>query len=78
MSGDGLYFNLSDQLGSTTIMVKGDGTFKGELRYKPFGETRFQLPPTITIPTTFQFTGQRVDSYINLYFYGSRWYDPYF
>lgn len=44
-----------------------------ELRYSPWGETR----DTIGAPTTDRkYTGQREDSYINLYWYGSRWYDP--
>jgi RHS repeat-associated protein len=28
------------------------------------------------LPTTFRYTRQRQDSYINMYWYGSRWYDP--
>jgi RHS repeat-associated protein len=39
--------------------------------FKPWGELRFG-----TSPTQYQFTGQYRDSYINLYWYGSRWFDP--
>jgi RHS repeat-associated protein len=44
----------------------------GELRYKAWGETRYTWGTT---PTTLRYTGQREDSYINLYWYGSRWFD---
>ena len=44
----------------------------GELRYLPFGETRYTSGQT---PTSFRYTGQREDSTINLYWYNSRWYD---
>jgi len=53
--------------------VSTDGlTEEGELRYKAWGETRYSSGTT---PTKRQFTGQISDSYINLYWYGSRWYD---
>jgi RHS repeat-associated protein len=45
-----------------------------EVRYKPWGTTRYT---TGTSPTTFQFTGQRLESSFGLYFYGARWYDSY-
>jgi RHS repeat-associated protein len=38
--------------------------------FKPWGELRFG-----TSPMQYQYTGQYRDSYINLYWYGSRWYD---
>jgi RHS repeat-associated protein len=44
-----------------------------ELRYKPWGEARYTYNTT---PTSYQFTGQRNDSYIGLYFYNARYYDP--
>jgi RHS repeat-associated protein len=50
-----------------------DGTTHGEQRYRAWGETRFVAGD---IPTDFHFTGQREDSYIGLYDYGARWYDP--
>jgi RHS repeat-associated protein len=28
------------------------------------------------LPTTFHFTGQRVESGLSIYYYGARWYDP--
>ncbi len=44
----------------------------GELRYKPYGETRSEWGVT---PTGRRFTGQLEDSYIKLYQMGARWYD---
>ena len=49
-----------------------DGDKLSELRFKAWGETRYSSGTT---PTKRQFTGQISDSYINLYWYGSRWYD---
>jgi RHS repeat-associated protein len=69
----GLEWLLDDQLGSTTITADGaTGAKLSELRYKAWGEDRYTSG---TAPTSYRFTGQRVDSYINLYWYNSRWYD---
>ena len=43
-----------------------------ELRYKPWGETRYTAGAT---PTSYQYTGQRKDA-TSLYFYNARYYDP--
>jgi len=59
-------------LGSTSITVDASGGASGELRYLPFGETRYSNGQT---PTSFRYTGQREDSTINLYRSNSRWYD---
>jgi len=42
--------------------------------YYPYGETRWSDG---TLPTDYQFTGQRADSYIDMYQMGARWYNPY-
>jgi len=44
-----------------------------ELRYKAWGETRYTYGTT---PTTYKFTGQRLDDSTGLYYYGARYYDP--
>ncbi len=46
----------------------------GELRYKPWGETRYTWGSTVT---DYQYTGQRNDDDISLYYYGARWYDTF-
>jgi RHS repeat-associated protein len=68
----GLSLLLGDQIGSTSITTNSSGVRTGELLYKPWGENRYTYGVT---PTSLRFTGQREDSYINLYWYGSRWYD---
>jgi len=45
----------------------------GELRYHPYGGTRYSWGTT---PTSRRFTGQREDATIGLYFYDARYYDP--
>ena len=43
-----------------------------ELRYKAWGETRYTSGTT---PTSFRYTGQRLDDSTGLYYYGARYYD---
>ena len=57
---------------STSITTDASGSLSGELRYLPFGETRYASGQT---PTSFRYTGQREAAEIGLYFYGARWYD---
>ena len=71
-SGEPLWL-LDDHLGGTNKVANYDGTTHGTQNYKAWGETRFVAGD---IPTDFKFTGQREDSYINLYYFGARWYDP--
>ena len=68
-----LYYLLADHLGSTSITTNTSGALVSELRYKAWGETRYSSGTT---PTSYRYTGQRDDSYINLLWYGSRHYDP--
>jgi len=69
-----LYYLLGDHLGSTSLTANSGGSKVAELRYHPYGETRYTSGTT---PTSYQFTGQRNDSSIGLYFYNARYYDPY-
>ncbi len=63
---------FGDHLGSTAkTYVNGAGAAT-EQRYYPWGGTRYG-----SSPTAFQYTGQRNDSSIGLYFYNARYYDPY-
>ncbi len=48
-------------------------TRTGELRYRPFGVTRFASGTT---PTSVRFTGQREEAALGLYYYNARWHDP--
>lgn len=74
---NGLFYLLGDHLGSTAITLKDNGASVseyGQLRYTAWGEMRYTQGET---PTDYRFTGQRLAEETGLYFYGSRWYDPY-
>ncbi len=66
--GGELLYLYHDHLGSTLATDQGEGG-----RYWPFGGLRSGSLNA----TPYRFTGQREDSYINLYLMGSRWYDSY-
>ncbi len=68
-----VYYLLGDHLGSTSVVANADGTPHSKQLYKPWGETRYTSG---TLPTDYQFTGQRNEDSIGLYYYGARWYDP--
>jgi len=68
-----LNYLLGDHLGSTAITANSSGVKSAELRYYPWGTERYNSGTT---PTTYHFTGQRLESTIGLYYYGARWYDP--
>jgi RHS repeat-associated protein len=70
-----LYWLLGDHLGSTALTAYPNGNKKAELRYYPWGETRYPNDTSGT-PTSYRFTGQREDATIGLYFYNARFYDP--
>ena len=72
-TNDDVYWVLSDQLGSTSVIANTNTTQHSENRYKAWGETRYSNG---TLPTTTLYTGQREESDIGLYFYKARWYDP--
>jgi RHS repeat-associated protein len=73
-TGNTLYYLHSDHLGSTSLSTDANGAEVPNSRqsYYPFGEIRV---PGNGLPTDIAFTGQRKDSYINLYQMGARWYD---
>ncbi len=71
--GGTLYYLLTDHLGSTAVTVNSSGSKTAELRYKPYGQTRYSSGAT---PTSRRFTGQLEESTIGLYDYGARFYDP--
>jgi len=74
MREDGtLYFLLSDHLGSTSLTLDSSGNRVAEMRFTPWGESRYTWG---NAQTDYTYTGQRSRSYIKLMWYGSRWYDP--
>ncbi len=73
---------VGDHLGSTSITTDANGAKVSEMRYKPWGETRYSWadPALDTSPayamTRYQYTGQfSYESEFGLYFYNARWYD---
>ncbi len=74
---DGLKYMLTDHLGSVVAVTDASGALLSQTRYLPFGLPRTDVDPiSQTDLTDFTYTGQRANSYIKLYDYGSRWYDP--
>ena len=63
---------LGDHLGSTSLVLNAGGAKVAESRYFPYGETRWTDG---TLPTDYQFTGQRKEESLGLYQMGARWYD---
>ncbi len=73
VGGNAPSYLLGDHLGSTSITANSSGGKVAELRYHPWGGTRFTDGAT---PTARRFTGQVEDVAIGLYFYNARYYDP--
>ena len=74
-TNNNVYYPLTDHLGSTSVVVDENGDYYSELRYKPWGEVRYENGVT---PTDYTYTGQKSNGYIKLIdMGGTRWYDPY-
>jgi len=72
--GSTVYYLFGDHLGSTAITASSAGAKLGELRYKPWGESRYTWGTTYT---NRHFTGQLDETTaIGLYFFNARLYDP--
>jgi RHS repeat-associated protein len=69
----GVTWLAGDHLGSASLATNSAGQRASEQRYYPYGATRVV---TNTMPTDYQFTGQKLDGGTGLYFYGARYYDP--
>jgi RHS repeat-associated protein len=68
-----LTFVYGDHLGSASLTTNISGTKVSEMRYYPFGETRYSSGNTATSK---RFTSQEEQVGIGLYDYGARFYDP--
>jgi RHS repeat-associated protein len=68
-----LSYLLPDLLGSTNIALNSDGSVQAVQLFSPFGSTRYSDG---TMPTPYNFTGQRLDSLTGLLYYNARYYDP--
>ena len=68
-----VYWLHGDHLGSASLTTSITGTTVSELRYTPFGETRYSSGSTLTDR---RFTSQEEQVSIGLYLFGSRLYHP--
>lgn len=68
-----LYYNLTDHLGSASVVTDLSGVTVGEQRYYAYGETRFS---TGSMFTDQLYTGQREMAGLGIYHYGARFYSP--
>ena len=68
-----LSYLLSDGLSSMTVALSSSGSTQAMQLFAPYGSVRSSQG---TMPTTYNFTGQRLDSQTGLLYYGSRYYDP--
>ncbi len=68
-----LSYLLSDVLGSSTIALTSTGATQAVQLFAPYGAVRYSQG---TMPTTYNFTGQRLDSQTGLLYYNFRYYDP--
>ena len=73
----GLYYILSDHLGSTSVVTDSSGIEVSRTGYYPFGEPRYSLSslPNSALPTDRLYTGQQQVAGIGLYNYKARFYD---
>jgi RHS repeat-associated protein len=72
--GGVLTYLAGDHLGSTSLTLDQNGNKIGEMKYRPYGETRYI---TGSVPTDRRFTGQREESNLgSLYDYGARMFSP--
>ena len=68
---NGVYFLLSDHLGSSSIVMDASGQVVEEGYYMPWGGERGDQG---IATTDYGFTGQMREG--DIYFYNARWYDP--
>jgi RHS repeat-associated protein len=73
VTGSAWYVLVPDLLGSAVLALKSDGSVQAVQLYAPYGSSRYSMG---TMPTTYNFTGQRLDSQTGLLYYNARYYDP--
>jgi len=79
LTNDVLYFH-TDQLGSTRLITRQDGSIYQYMNYLPFGKILEGVTNGSVLSAFANFknsyTGQEIDRSTGLYFYQSRFYDP--
>ena len=71
--GTTLSYLLSDPLGSNTVALNSTGQVIALQHYSPYGTVDYSWG---NMPTSYGFTGQRLDSQTGLLYYNFRYYDP--
>jgi len=71
--GGTVYWLHADHLGSLSEVSTGSTSLYGRQRYYPYGQVRYLWG---SLPTTYNYTGQRLDGDTGLLYYGARYYDP--
>jgi RHS repeat-associated protein len=69
---NGLFFLLTDHLGSVTGVVDSSGQVISEVLYRPWGGSRWSGG---TVTSAFGYTNQRAENDLGLHYYRARWYD---
>jgi RHS repeat-associated protein len=70
----GLFYVLTDHLGSASVSLDSSGAVVAEMRYDAFGAMRWS---TGSMPGDRLYTGQVWQQGIGLYYFNARWYSPY-
>ena len=69
-----LYYH-ADYKGSTSVVYDAQRNGQQGLDYWPYGAVRGNLNNGY-VDVRHKFTGQELDNFLGLYYYGGRWYDP--
>jgi RHS repeat-associated protein len=69
-----VYYVVGDHLGTTNVVLDGNGDKLTETRHYPYGVERW--PNDGTMPTDYRFTGARLEQPLGIYQMGARWFDP--
>jgi RHS repeat-associated protein len=73
IGGATLDYLLSDPLGSTSVALNNTGQVIGLEHYSPYGIVDYSWG---SMPTSFNYAGERLDSQTGLLYDNFRWYDP--
>jgi RHS repeat-associated protein len=75
-TGEVTQFFIKNHLGSTVRVVNADGSYATTpvFDYQPYGELQSMREDSLN-PVTQKYTGKELDSEVNLYYFGARWYD---
>jgi RHS repeat-associated protein len=76
-TGDAAQYYVKNHLGSTVRVVNADGSYANMpvFDYQPYGELQGIREDSLNAVAR-KFTGKELDSTVNLYDFGARWYDP--